>query len=97
MTFHTFQFKSLRLQKVKVNPAFDTDALLVAHESLLPIFHGLLPSEQFLGLLPPSHRLGDSRIELETKVREDFTITEKAPTMASSWLKLLRHLAKQVI
>ena len=26
-------------------------------------------------------------IELQTKVREDFTITEKVPTMAFSWLK----------
>ena len=67
---------------MKVNPAFDTDAFLVAHESLLPIFQGLLPSEQFLGLLPPSHLLGDSRLELETMVREDFTITGKAPTFS---------------
>ena len=27
-------------------------------------------------------------LELETKVREDFTITEKAPTRAFSWLKV---------
>ena len=27
-------------------------------------------------------------VELQTKVREDFTITEKAPTRASSWLKV---------
>ena len=43
-------------------------------------------------------------VELQTKVREDFTITEKAPTRAFSWLKaptsaftfktLLRHYAK---
>ena len=32
------------------------------------------------------------RVELQTKVREDFTITEKAPTRAFSWLKAhLRH------
>ena len=32
-------------------------------------------------------------VELETKVREDFTITEKAPTRVFSWLKacLLAH------
>ena len=30
-------------------------------------------------------------VELETKVRKDFTITEKAPTRALSWLKALRH------
>ena len=45
-----------------------------------------------------------SVLELETKVHEDFTITEKAPTKASSWLiapisvftlkNLLRHYAK---
>ena len=43
--------------------------------------------------------------ELQMKVREDFTITEKASTRAFSWLKaptsaflfktLLRHYAKQ--
>ena len=26
-------------------------------------------------------------VELQTKVREDFTITEKAPTRAFPWLK----------
>ena len=45
------------------------------------------------------------RIELETKVFKDFTITEKAPTKAFSWLKaptisltfknLIRHYTKQ--
>ena len=45
-------------------------------------------------------------VELQTKVREDFTITEKAPNLAFFWLKvpssnftfkkLLRHYAKQV-
>ena len=45
------------------------------------------------------------RIELETNLREDFTIMEKTPTRAFSWLKaptgvfsfktLLRHCAKQ--
>ena len=45
------------------------------------------------------------QLELETKIREDFTITEKAPTRAFSWLKaltyaftlktLLRHYAEQ--
>ena len=44
--------------------------------------------------------------ELQTGVREDFTITEKAPNLAFFWLKvpssnftfkkLLRHYAKQV-
>ena len=44
-------------------------------------------------------------VELQTKVREGFTITEKASTRAFSWLKaptcaftfrtLLRHYAKQ--
>ena len=42
-------------------------------------------------------------VELQTKVREDFTITEKAPTRAFSWFKaptsaftfktVLRHFA----
>ena len=27
-------------------------------------------------------------VELSTKVREDFTITEKVPTVAFSWLKV---------
>ena len=46
-------------------------------------------------------------VELETKVREDFTITEKAPTRAFSLLKaattaftfktLLRHYAKRAL
>ena len=30
---------------------------------------------------------GRGQVELQTKVREDFTITEKAPTRAFSWLK----------
>ena len=46
-------------------------------------------------------------LELQTMAREDFTITEKAPTRAFSWLKvattaftfktLLRHFAKQTL
>ena len=46
-------------------------------------------------------------LELQTKVPEDFTITEKAPTRAFSWLKaptstfifktLFRHYAKQIL
>ena len=45
--------------------------------------------------------------ELQTKLREDFTIMEKAPTRAFSWLKvptsaftfktLLRHYAKRAL
>ena len=45
--------------------------------------------------------------ELQTEVHEDFTITEKAPTRAFSWLKaptsaftfktLLRHYAKRAL
>ena len=45
--------------------------------------------------------------ELKTKVHEDFTITEKAPPRAFSWLKassiaftfktLLRHYAKRAL
>ena len=31
----------------------------------------------------------DSTLELKTKVRKDFTITEKAPIRAFSWLKVL--------
>ena len=31
--------------------------------------------------------LGEFLLQLDTKVREDFTITEKAPTSAFSWLK----------
>ena len=35
-------------------------------------------------------------VELQTKVREDFTITEKAPTNVFSLLKApTRHYAKQ--
>ena len=35
---------------------------------------------------PPWHCLGRI-LELEMQVREDFTITETAPTLAFSWLK----------
>ena len=52
-------------------------------------------------ILSPAHTY---TLELQTKVREYFTITEKAPTRAFSWLKtattpftfktLLRHYAK---
>ena len=35
---------------------------------------------------PPWHCFGRI-IELEMQVREDFTITETAPTLAFSWLK----------
>ena len=48
-----------------------------------------------------------SPLELQTKVREDFTITKKATPRAFSWLKvptnaftfktLSRHYAKQVL
>ena len=31
--------------------------------------------------------IGILKVELQTKVREDFTIAEKAPTKAFSWLK----------
>ena len=31
-------------------------------------------------------------LELQTKVREEFKITEKSPTRASSWLIALSHL-----
>ena len=31
-------------------------------------------------------------VELQRKVREDFTITEKAPLKAFSWLKTVSHL-----
>ena len=40
------------------------------------------------------------RLELQTKVCEYFTITEKAPTRAFSWLKALlhlRHFSKQAL
>ena len=47
------------------------------------------------------------QLELQTNVREVFTITEKDPTRAFSWLKaativftlkaLLRHYAKQAL
>ena len=33
-------------------------------------------------------RGGSTQVELQTKVREDFTITKKAPTRAFSWLKV---------
>ena len=51
--------------------------------------------------------LAASIIELQTMVREDFTITENALTKAFSWLKVLtsaatfktlfRHYAKQAV
>ena len=51
-----------------------------------------------------SRQVPVSPFEPQTKVRDDFTITEKTPTMAFSWLKaptstftfkiLLRHFAK---
>ena len=31
--------------------------------------------------------IGILKVELQTKVREDFTIAERAPTKAFSWLK----------
>ena len=40
------------------------------------------------GSTQPSWQAG-LRLELQTKIREDFTITEKAPTRSFSWLK--RH------
>ena len=53
------------------------------------------------------HGLAASIIELQTMVREDFTITENALTKAFSWLKVLtsaatfktlfRHYAKQAV
>ena len=36
-------------------------------------------------------------LELQTTVREDFTITEKAPTSAFTFKILLRHYAKQAL
>ena len=36
--------------------------------------------------------LGEFLLQLDTKIREDFTITEKAPTRDFSWLKVLSHL-----
>ena len=55
--------------------------------------------------MSPSRRMagtgdtGDRELELQTKVRGDFKITEKAPIRAFSWLKALelsylRHYAK---
>ena len=41
-----------------------------------------------MALLVPAH---DTGVELQTKVREDFTITWKAPTFKT----LVRHYAKQ--
>ena len=53
------------------------------------------------------HGLAASIVELQTMVREDFTITENALTKAFSWLKvptsaatfktLFLHYAKQVL
>ena len=37
------------------------------------------------------------RVVLETKVPEDFTITEKAPTSTFTFKTLLRHYAKRVL
>ena len=39
-----------------------------------------------------AHQSGSKLLELETKVREVFTITEKAPTRAFSLLKVLTSL-----
>ena len=36
----------------------------------------------------PSHARAGPLVELQTKVREDITITEKASTRASCWLKV---------
>ena len=37
-------------------------------------------------------------LEVDTKIREDFTITEKAPTRAFTWLKApTRHYAKHAL
>ena len=36
-------------------------------------------------------------IELGTKLREDFTISEKAPTRALSWLKAPTHLLRHYL
>ena len=58
--------------------------------------------------MSPSRRMagtgdtGDRELELQTKVRGDFKITEKAPIRAFSWLKALelsylRHYAKWAV
>ena len=58
--------------------------------------------------MSPSRRMagtgdtGDRELELQTKVRRDFKITEKAPIRAFSWLKALelsylRHYAKWAV
>ena len=60
--------------------------------------HPRVPAEHRLPLprdaLPAAwaHRNGENvqyRVELQTNLREDFTITEKAPTWAFSWLEAL--------
>ena len=38
-----------------------------------------------------------AELELQTKVREDFTITEKAPTSAFTFKTLIRHIAKRTL
>ena len=60
---------------------------------------------QWQALLPRLNLSAGTRASNEgyPKVCEDFTITEKAPTRAFSWLKMLlalshlRHYAKQVL
>ena len=42
-------------------------------------------------------RYYDCQLKLETKVPEDFTITEKAPTSAFTFKTLLRPYAKQML
>ena len=51
--------------------------------------------EQQLVLLPPqTPGQQELEVELQTKVCEDFTITEKDPTGAISWLKCLLVLPR---
>ena len=61
------------------------------------------------GLQQPLHQVNSAAlvIELQTKIRKDFTITERAITWAFSWLKaattaftfktLLRHYGKRAL
>ena len=62
--------------------------------SPMSVRSGLVPSSPYLTMRPHPHHLHhqqyiqvQSKLELQTEVREDLTITEKAPTGVFCWLK----------
>ena len=75
--------------------------------ALWPVEGPALPLLHRAALHPAHSLVLRPALQLATRVREDFTITEKAPTRAFSYLKaattaftfktLLRHYAKRVL